>query len=355
LSAPGQNAFGQQFAIDGAGNAVAVWRRSDGSDYVVQSSWSSDGGQNWSTPEDLSAPGQDAYGLQDVYSQWVAIDGAGSAVAVWGSSDGSDYVVQSSWSSDGGMNWSTPEDLSAPGQDAYDAQVAVNDAGNAVAVWRRYDGSDDVVQFSGSSDGGASWSTPVTLSRSGQDAYGARIAISDADNAVAVWRRYDGSNYVVQSSGSWDGGVTWSTPATLSRSGANVSSMQVAVDGSGNAVAAWARFTGVNAVQSSGSSDGGVSWSTPVNLSAPGQNAGNPQVAADGAGNAVAVWQRLKGSNYVVQSSGSSNFGSGGEELAPTGAGGFVNNTALVASVGLLALGVLTRVFVRRRGVESGR
>ncbi len=249
---PGLGALEQQVAVYGAGNAVAVWVREDASNStsVVQSSSSSDGGVSYSTPEDLSAPSQATFAPQ------IAVDDEGNAVAVWSRYNDSfpdpDQIVQSSWSSDGGVTWSTPEDLSAAGQDAYDPQVAVNDAGNPVAVWRRYDGSDDVVQFSGSSDGGVSWSTPVTLSVAGADAYGLGVAVNDAGNAVAVWRRYNGSH-------------------------------------------------------------------------------------------------------YVVQSSGSSDFGSGGEELAPTGAGGFVNNTALVASVGLLALGALTRVFVRRRGVENGR
>jgi hypothetical protein len=47
--------------------------------------------------------------------------------------------------------------------------------------------------------------------------------------------------------------------------------------------------------------------------------------------------------------------GGGGEELANTGPGGSVNDAALVASAGLLALGVLTRVLMRRRGIANLR
>lgn len=52
---------------------------------------------------------------------------------------------------------------------------------------------------------------------------------------------------------------------------------------------------------------------------------------------------------------GDGGGGGGGEELADTGAGGSAGDTALIASAGLLALGVLTRVVMRRRGVLNLR
>jgi hypothetical protein len=42
-------------------------------------------------------------------------------------------------------------------------------------------------------------------------------------------------------------------------------------------------------------------WLAPVDLSAPGQNAGRPQVAVDHAGDAVAVWNRFSGGKEIVQ------------------------------------------------------
>ena len=55
--------------------------------------------------------------------------------------------------------WSTPTNLSAAGQNALLPQVAVDAAGNAFAVWRRFDGARWIVQsarlspFSGRGDG----------------------------------------------------------------------------------------------------------------------------------------------------------------------------------------------------------
>jgi hypothetical protein len=401
LSLPGQDADLQQVSMDGSGNAVAVWQRYDGDHYVIQSSGSSDSGVSWSTPENLSLPGQYAY------NPHVAVDGSGKVVAIWQRYDGDHYVIQSSGSSDSGVSWSTPVNLSASDQEADNPRVAINDSGiavavfwraaelgnqivqsirsidggitwvsprdlsasdqhaiepqvgldasgNAVVVWRRSNGSNDIVQSSRSANGGVSWSTPVNLSASGQDADHPQVAVDGSGNAVAVWQRFDGRNYIVQSRGSSDGGASWSTPENLSLPGQDADLQQVSMDGSGNAVAVWQRFDGSNTIiQSSRLAAGGVSWSTPVNLSASGKFAESPQVAVDGSGNAVAVWHRGPPNNNIVQSSFSSGSngggGGGGEELANTGAGVSVNAATVIASAGLLVLGVLTRVLIRRR------
>ena len=45
-------------------------------------------------------------------------------------------------------SWSTPVDLSATGEDAYDAQITVSSTGLATAIWSRYDGNYDIIQSS---------------------------------------------------------------------------------------------------------------------------------------------------------------------------------------------------------------
>jgi hypothetical protein len=55
-------------------------------------------------------------------------------------------------------------------------------------------------------------------------------------------------------------------------------------------------------------------FGAPVDLSAAGQDASAPQVAFDGAGNALAVWRRFNGSNTIVQ-------GAFGAAPSPPGAG----------------------------------
>lgn len=86
------------------------------------------------------------------------------------------------------------------------------------------------------------------------------------------------------------------------------------------------------------------SWSTPVNLSASGANAQKPQISVDAAGNAIAVWQRDNGSNYIVQTSTLTL-----PSLAETGTTSGTAITGLGVGAGLLVAGAVALVVVRRR------
>jgi hypothetical protein len=137
------------------------------------------------------------------------------ATAVWSRYDGSNYIIQSSTSQSGGA-WSTPVDLSATGEAAHDAQVTVSSTGLATAVWERYDGSRYIIQSSTSQSGGA-WTTPVNLSAAGANAYSAQVTVDSTGLATAIWSRYGGSNDFIQAST-----LSNSTPTTLAATGADV-------------------------------------------------------------------------------------------------------------------------------------
>jgi hypothetical protein len=96
-------------------------------------------------------------------------------------------------------------------------------------------------------------------------------------------------------------GAAWTTPVNLSASGQPASQPQVAVDPDGDAVFTWRRFDGANnRVQTRARSAAG-SLSSVQTLSDPGQNATFPQVAVDADGNAVFAWQRFDGTNSRVE------------------------------------------------------
>jgi hypothetical protein len=221
------------------------------------------------------------------------VNAAGTAVAVWNRNDGGNSIVQSAWSTDGGVNWSpTVNNLSAAGADAYSPQISVNAAGTAVAVWSRSNGTNKIVQSVSSTDGGVSWSTPEDLSAAGGIAGEPQLSVNEAGTAIAVWQRYDGGNFIVQSVLSTDGGVTWSTPAN--------------------------------------------------DLSAAGGSAVEPQISA--AGTAIAIWDRNDGSSHFVQASSLTL-----PSLANTGITADTVTTTLGVGAGLLTAGALALVLLRRR------
>ncbi|HEX6229975.1 MAG TPA: hypothetical protein VFZ41_11005, partial [Solirubrobacterales bacterium] len=113
----------------------------------------------WLPPSDLSVLGQDAEEPQ------VGVDSAGNAVAVWSRSNGSHTIIQAAVRPAGGT-WGPVADLSAAGRDATEPQLAVDPAGNAVAIWSRSNGSHTIIQAAGRSAGGP-WSGSVDLSALG--------------------------------------------------------------------------------------------------------------------------------------------------------------------------------------------
>jgi hypothetical protein len=285
LSTPGGAAFRPQIAVDGRGTVVAVWLQQDDAGYTRVVTARRPAGGAWRSPVTLSGAGRDADEAR------VAVNERGDAVAVWWTrADGSNDRVESAFRPRSGV-WSSPDILSDPLRHSYRPEVAIDPEGNAVAVWVRYDADDANTEWVQSARRPAhgSWSPLATLSE--HHALDAHVALDDDGNALAVWTRYNGTNHTVQSADRPAGG-SWSTPVTLSVPGQNALWSQVALDGQGNAVAVWIRDDGDDLVQTADRPVGG-SWSTPVTLSEAGRSAYRPQVAVGAQGDAVVVWRRL--------------------------------------------------------------
>jgi len=320
LSAAGQHAYDPQMAVDGQGNAIAVWSASDGTNFIVQAAARAAGG-GFGAPQDLSAAGQDAGFPQ------VAVDGQGNAIAVWSRFDGTNFIMQAAaraaasrrrrryFTPKRGGSFGAPQDLSAAGQDAFNPQVAFDGQGNAIAVWHRLDaGTNTIVQAAARAAAsrrrrryftpkrGGSFGAPQDLSAAGQSASFSEVAVDGRGNAIAVWRRFDGTNTIVQAAVRAAGG-SFGAPQDLSAAGQKAGFPEVAVDGQGNAIAVWQRFDGTNFIVQASVRAAGGSFGAPQDVSAAGQTANDPQVVVDGQGNAIAVWSRSNGTNDIVQAS----------------------------------------------------
>jgi len=151
---------------------------------------------------------------------------------------------------------------------------------------------------------------PNAATDSGDD-FSPQVASDGAGNWLAVWDSTDspgatlGSDSDILVSRSSDAGVSWTAPAALNRNAAtdsgNDSSPQLASDGAGNWLAVWdstdsrgATLGSDSDILVSRSSDAGVSWTAPAALNPnAATNSGDdssPQISTDRAGNWLAVW-----------------------------------------------------------------
>lgn len=292
VSAGGQDGWAPDVAVSPDGSATAVWYRRDGNHARIQATTRGANG-SWSSPVNLSSPGQDGFDPQ------VSAGPKGTAVVVWRQWTGSNFRVLASTRT--ANTWSGPVTLSGSGGQAWDPQVATSALGTAVAVWRQSDANGSRIQGASLSANGR-WSSPSAVSAAGGDAWDPQVAMASDGTALTTWSRFDGTSYRVQASTRAASGP-WSSPRSLSAAGADAWDPQVALDAKGGAAVVWRRSDGSNDRIEAVSQPPGGTWSTPDAISAAGRNAHDPQVAVAPAGMVTAVWSRWDGSNDRVQTS----------------------------------------------------
>ncbi len=336
VSGPGLHVIRPRIAVDARGEAVAVWRRFDDKHSFIQAASRPPGG-TWSAPTTISASRRES----DVAEPQLAISASGEAVAVWGLNVEREHqypgrVIQAASRPPGGT-WSAPTTLSAKRSFANEPQIAIDDGGEAVAVWERY----PFIEGASRPPGGA-WSAPSKVSKKGRSGGFPDLAINGAGEAVAVWDSYDstGNAPIIQSASRSPGG-NWTARANLSAVRQEAAFPQVAIDATGAAVVVWeSKFTVIQSV----SRPPGGRWSAvqnlsrvprrPTALSAP--FAGDPQIAVNAAGEAVAVWDR----DAVIQSASRSPGGTWSKptNISAKSAIGFEPQVAVDASGGAVVV-----------------
>ena len=286
-----------QVAMDEDGNAIAVWQQSDDTDNSI---WSNRYvvGDGWGTATVI----EDDNSVEAVNPQ-VAVDSAGNAIAVWQQSDDTDnsiwsnrYVVGDGW----GTATVIEDDNSV---EAVNPQVAVDSAGNAIAVWEQFDGIADGI-WSNRYVVGDSWGTAEPVA-TGFGGHNPQVAVDSAGNAIAVWEASDGIvNGIWSNRYAVDDG--WGTAELIEFNDAAMAcNPQVAVDSAGNAIAVWQQITIGYSIYSNRYVVGdGWEWPQLIEtIDTTGyEHACNPQVAVDSAGNAVAVWQQSDGIRHNIWS-----------------------------------------------------
>ena len=284
------NAQRPAVAFDAGGNAIAVWHQSDGTrDNVWANRYLA--GQGWGTATlietDNTGPAQ---------FPRVGMDAAGNAIAVWLQSNGTRNRVMASRFV-AGTGWSPPSPIDTGMRSAQLPRVAVDPAGNAIAVW--YQADDTLNQnniWTNRYAAGSGWGTPTILDSRGDRA---AIAMDASGNAIATWRQYDGTSNNARAN-RYTAGAGWGTPTTIETEVGEVAVQpEVDLDDAGNAIAVWSQTDGTRNNIWANRFVAGTGWGTAQLIeTTDAGTAAFPQVAVNGAGAAVAIWYQTNGTRY---------------------------------------------------------
>jgi len=325
-------------ALDPAGDAAIIWIHDIGQDRVLQATIRPHGAATWPNANDLSGR------PFEIKNHDVALDGSGNAVAVWAQRDASTFYVVGDLRPAAGGVWLAPVALSGISSDATagpalaavssgdvlvawidggalriaggqaasgvwaapvspaggglgtdsDVDIALSPSGDAAVAWswRRSASGPNVVQTA-FRPAGAGWGAVVDLGTVAGRSH-VRVVISDAGNLAAVWR---GPDNTLRAAGRARSTGHWSQPRTIATNVA-AAAAQVAMNPGGNAVAVWSNS--VSAKARGALRPAGGAWQPPVGVSTAASS--GARVALDAASTAVAVWNRLPEQRVIVES-----------------------------------------------------
>src|SRR5438309_5249611 len=180
--------FTPQIAVDAAGNIYMAWEDDTNANSNILFSRSTDGGATF-LPTPAAKQVSNSPGCS--FSPVMALDAGANINIVWEDSPDCSFGTSNiffSRSTDGGMTFSAPTNLSATMNTALFSvpQIAVDTAGNINVVWES-DTGNLAVWFTGSRDGGATFSSPKMVSTNPGGSLNAQIAVDKNGNINVVW------------------------------------------------------------------------------------------------------------------------------------------------------------------------
>jgi hypothetical protein len=234
---------------------------------------------SWSPPVQLPA------GCVSTGSEpGLAVNAAGAEAAAGSQLNADNSVSVLVCTSADGQTWPAPVTVGQGGSPA----VALAPDGRAVTAWDGGPYTAPVIQASVRPPGGT-WSAPVTV---GTDAGGPLIGIDGSGNAIIAWAGATGTIHTA----SLPAGGRWTPARTLVtnyRSG-----LDMAVNSAGSVVLTWVAKAGVGTYADSGTVLGG--FARPVNVGLPPYGSGRTSVALNNAGQAAMVWAMGAGAANVA-------------------------------------------------------
>jgi len=239
-------------AMDGSGNAIAVWRQPQGSvpDNIFASRFTP--GAGWGVESTIAPAGTITPGYEPrLMTPVIAVGANGDAIVIWREAiyilaldtwfsrlEARRYTPFGGWEQAYALNSS----ILVLESDLRDWNIDMDDSGNAVVVWsmNTYGATGTVFDIFASrySASTASWAgTRLTTLTAGNNALYPHVDVAGGGEAVVVWEEGTGDVYAQR----FDGAAWENSPAVIGTWNSAVLSAEprVAVDSSGNAITIW--------------------------------------------------------------------------------------------------------------------
>lgn len=283
---------------DAGGKIWLVWANMQDKTGNLWYKTSSNGGKSWSTPEILvpeiripraTFPGGTSL-LQDSTGRiWVS----------WASGQ-LDYDIYYITSDDGGLSWSTPQQLTDyPYDDNWPTLVEV--CGEVWIIFRSFGLSyNEDIWYRKTSDGGTTWSDPIQLTSHSAMEFTNDAMVDSSGKVWLVWQRgYGPGTYDLYYMTSTNHGESWSPEQPFADLPTNEGYPSVIEDASGKIFVSYAREYDI---WYRTTVDGGNTWSDYLQLTADTYKDGVPYAALIN-GEIWVVWQSDRAGNWNIWTS----------------------------------------------------
>jgi hypothetical protein len=296
---PGSATPAPQVALADSGEAVAIWEDfspSPGIRFSIRppggtfGTVGSIGGNLGSLPQNPTLAGNAA---GDVMALWMGNGGPTPAVHFARKASGGGFAAGSKIGGDPGEG------------SASDLDIAIDPAGNAIAVWRNDEagpGTREVLRWA-YAPAGQPFGTTRTLDDPGLNSFSPDVELDAQGRAVLTWLSTSAGNQTVRWSARPAGPDTipFTAPQAVPGqpgAGGFVTGVQLAVDPAGRAVVTWKAEGSTVGVRYALRPPAGAFGAATAMSGDPGSaDAGRPAVAADGTGRVLAAWSSTDGSD----------------------------------------------------------
>jgi hypothetical protein len=246
----------------------------------------------WHDPQEIDDP------LLGSAVPQMAMAADGSAMAVWVTSPNATssfvwanhYTPAKGWGTPKQIETQTPRYRSPLG-------VGVDDFGNAIAIWEQADaiaGRHDIVASHYTPAGG--WAAPEAVETEDvRTAVNPVIAMNSSGQAVAAWAQNDGTRANVWAN-LYTPSTGWGTPKLIETNDTgNANRPQVAIDSGGNAHVVWIQDLGSVKPSIWGNLyRPGTGWDVGFPLENETAAAANPSLGFNSSGNVMVVWDQIE-------------------------------------------------------------